>query len=112
VVVPGGRCNCPSGAILYVSKTKQEIDVLITNSQLIPGVLYKITVHPNLYNDGTNKGTTIYLHALTNKELASGHGEFYNPKYNKTIGYNIWFNKRYWTNINKGKFNKMNLSLK
>jgi hypothetical protein len=41
------------GAILYVSKTKQEIDVLITNSQLIPGVLYKITgVHPNLYNDG------------------------------------------------------------
>jgi hypothetical protein len=60
----------PSGAILYVSKTKQEIDVLITNSQLIPGVLYKITgVHPNLYNDGTNKGTTIYLHALTNKRI-------------------------------------------
>jgi hypothetical protein len=80
-----------------VSKTKQEIDVLITNNQLL-GVLYKITgVHPNLYNDGTNKGT--YLLALTNKELASaGHGEFYNPKYNKTInGYNIWFNKSTWT---------------
>jgi hypothetical protein len=63
-------------------------------------------VHPNLYNDGTNKGTTIYLHALTNKELASaGHGEFYNQNIIKLLTDIIYgLIKKYMdSNINKWK---------
>jgi len=76
-----------------IIKTKTEIDVLILSNALLIGSVYKITgVHPNLYNDGTNSGTTIYLQALTNNTLAKeGYGEFWNPKYNQAIaGFGIW----------------------
>jgi hypothetical protein len=77
----------------YLEKTKEEIDILITNNQLIAGALYKITgVHPTLYNDGTNSGTTIYLQALTTNMLAKeGYGEFWNPKYDQSIeGFGVY----------------------
>ena len=75
-----------------IQKTKAEIDTLITNSQLIPGQLYKITgVDPDLYG-----GTDILINAATTNELElAGHGIFYNPKYITSIetpnnGYGIW----------------------
>lgn len=75
-----------------IQKTKAEIDTLITNSQLIPGQLYKITgVDPDLYG-----GTDILINAATTNELElAGHGIFYNPKYLTSIltpnnGYGIW----------------------
>jgi hypothetical protein len=85
----------PSGGILYVSKTKLEIDALISNNSLIPGTLYKISgFYKNkslaggypmakvLYDDGTNSGITIYLIAVSSNKLStSGQGEFYNPRY-------------------------------
>lgn len=72
--------------------TLAEAQDLITDSELKPGQVYKITgcykdndgsVKPSrLYNDGTDSGTTIYLTAITaNKFSKSGVGEFFNPKY-------------------------------
>lgn len=45
------------------------------------------------------KGTTIILQALTPTTLSlTGHGEFFNPKYNQTIGgFGIWSNRSTWT---------------
>jgi hypothetical protein len=86
---------------LQVEKTILEIyDIIAAGildpvNGLIPGAIYKITgVHPALYDDGTTLGTTIYLRALTPISLTKeGHGEFWNPKYNKSIdGYGIWTN--------------------
>lgn len=77
----------------FIIKTLAEILDLINNDSLIKGSLYKITgVHTSLYNDGTNLGTSIYLHALTNKTLSKqGYGEFFNVKYDREIdGFGIW----------------------
>lgn len=85
---------------LIISITKGEIDTLITGSLLIPGATYKISgVHPSLYNDGTNSGSTIFLKALTTNKLdTDGSGLFYNPKYDKTvIGFNVWSELSTWT---------------
>ncbi len=79
--------------IEVINKTKVEIDTLITTDSLIPSAIYKITgVHPTLYNDGTNSGTTIYLQALTINTLAKeGYGEFWNPKYDQvTPGFKVF----------------------
>jgi hypothetical protein len=88
--------------------TYEEIQTLISNNELSPGAIYKITgfnknmpegglENPNgalpetLYDDGTDSGVTIYMKALTtNTLLSSGWGEFYNPKYMYT--YNEAFN--------------------
>jgi hypothetical protein len=94
---------------IYSEKTKAEIDVLIASNGLVPGMLYKINgVHPTLYNDGTNSGTTIYLTALTNNTLSKeGYGEFWNPKYNQNVaGFGIWSNRNEWiTSAISGIFN-------
>lgn len=85
--------------LLLIEVTKAAIDGLIMTNNLIVGATYKISgVHPTLYNDGTNAGTIIYLQALTTNTLAKeGHGEFYNPKYNKLIaGFGIWSNYSTW----------------
>jgi hypothetical protein len=84
----------------YTSKTKIEIGALISSNGLIPGTLYKISgVHPTLYDDGATSGTTIYLTALTTNTLSKeGHGEFWNPKYNKNVvGQGVWSNVSSWT---------------
>lgn len=91
------RCCCVSGSIengcCYEEITLTEAQYKVTNSQLVPNKMYKITgVHKNkilpafeiLYDDGTNSGTTIYLRALTNTKFEiEGYGEFYNPKYSQ-----------------------------
>ncbi|PWA05299.1 hypothetical protein [Flavobacterium laiguense] len=92
-----------------ITKTKAEIDALITTNGLVAGATYKITgVHPYLYNDGTNSGTTIFLQALTINTLAKeGHGEFWNPKYEQGVkGFGIWTNlSSYTTSAITGTFN-------
>lgn len=85
---------------IYIEVTKNELGSLIKGQNLVPGALYKITgVQPELYDDGTNSGTTVYLHALTSSTIAeNGHGEFYNPSYNNaTEGFDIWDNINTWS---------------
>lgn len=90
----GGTSSGGTGSLIsIVTKTKEEIDLLITNNSLVPGQLYKITGvckttdDDTFYDDGTNSGTTIYLTALTNNILSEyGHGEFYNPVYYDSYG--------------------------
>jgi hypothetical protein len=92
--------NLGGGGQIAFTKTKAEIDTLIAGGDLVAGALYEITgVHPTLYNDGTNSGTTIYLKAITENTLeVQGTGKFYNPKYNQTVnGFGIWDNKMYGT---------------
>lgn len=89
----GNVGSVPFSSAGIIEKTKSEIDDLISNSALTAGATYKITgTHVNLYNDGTDSGTAIYIKALSEIKLASdGYGEFYNPKYNQDIdGYGIW----------------------
>ena len=88
------------GGQIAFTKTKAEIDTLIAGNDLVAGAMYEITgVHPTLYNDGTNSGTTIYLKAITENTLeVQGTGKFYNPKYNQAVdGFGIWENKMYGT---------------
>lgn len=89
-----------TGAIISV--TKEELNTLVLANELKVGSTYKISgVHPELYDDGTNAGTTIYLQALTSNTLSkSGHGEFWNPKYDpyhSTFG--IWNNLSSWNAV-------------
>ena len=89
-----------SGGQIAFTKTKAEIDALITGGDLVSGALYEITgVHPTLYDDGTTSGTTVYLRAISGSELeVQGMGVFYNPKYNQAVnGFGIWENKMYGT---------------
>ena len=84
----------------FITKTKYEIDGLISTNALVKDATYKITgVHPTLYNDGTNSGTTILLKAISENVLETqGTGIFYNPKYNQSIdGFGIWDKKMYGT---------------
>lgn len=114
----------------YLSKTIEEIDLLIAGNALIPGIVYQISgthkergwfyppnnaeggIRMSLYDDGNNAGTTIFLTALTTSELSKqGHGEFYNPKYNKLIeGFGIWNNYSTWTStLTSGTFSSNEL---
>jgi hypothetical protein len=100
---------------IFITKTKAEIDALISTNALVKGATYKITgVHPTLYNDGTNSGTTIILKAISENVLETqGTGIFYNPKYNQSIdGFGIWDNKMYGTLSNVvGVFDYLNKEL-
>lgn len=72
----------------YVTCTKAQMDIKISNNELHPGTLYKITgVDIDLYG-----GTDIFLTALTTNTLSSeGYGVFYNPPYNQNVtGYKVW----------------------
>lgn len=72
----------------FFQVTKVELDVLIENENLQPGVLYEISgVQPFLYG-----GTTIWLKAVSETQLeVRGLGKFYVPKYDKAVlGYGIW----------------------
>jgi len=97
------------------TKSKAEIDALITANELVAGALYEITgVHPTLYDDGTTSGTTIYLRAISGNQLeVQGMGKFFNPKYNKSVdGFGIWDNKMYGTLSNVvGVFDYLNKEL-
>ena len=81
----GGGRDAP----LLIEKTLSQIETIIGENSLVPGAVYKITgVWKGHYNDGTNPGTTIYLHALTTSELSKeGWGEFYNPIYQSEDDY-------------------------
>ena len=81
----GGGRDAP----LLIEKTLEEMSPIILDASLVPGAVYKITgVWKGHYNDGTNPGTTIYLHALSNSELSKeGWGEFYNPIYQSEDDY-------------------------
>jgi hypothetical protein len=75
----------------YITKTKSEIDSLISANGLIPFQPYEITeVDSALYG-----GTTIYVQALNvNTICKEGYGKFYNPKYDKEIaGFGVWDNE-------------------
>ena len=88
------------GGDIFITKTKAEIDALISTNALVKGATYKITgVHPTLYDDGTTSGTTIILKAISENVLETqGTGIFYNPKYNQAVdGFGIWENKMYGT---------------
>ena len=88
------------GGDIFITKTKAEIDALISTNALVKGATYKITgVHPTLYDDGTTSGTTIILKAISENVLETqGTGIFYNPKYNQAVaGFGIWDNKMYGT---------------
>ena len=88
------------GGQIAFTKTKAEIDTLIAGNDLEANALYEITgVHPTLYDDGTTSGTTVYLRAISGRELeVQGMGKFYNPKYNQSVdGFGIWDNKMYGT---------------
>lgn len=78
VSVEGGGTTGES----YIEVTKSELDTHITNSTLVPGVLYAISgVDTALYG-----GTTVYLRALTANSIETkGTGKFYNPKYNPAL---------------------------
>jgi hypothetical protein len=101
--VTGGKIDVEvigSGGDIFITKTKAEIDTLISTNALVKGATYKITgVHPTLYDDGTNSGTAILLKAISENVLETqGTGIFYNPKYNKSVdGFGIWDNKMYGT---------------
>ena len=80
----------------YIEVTKDELDNLISSSQLSKSSLYKISgVNPDLYG-----GTTIFLTAIDNNKLSTdGYGIFYNPKYDKSIdGFGIVkdYNHIFW----------------
>jgi hypothetical protein len=77
-----------SGSAKIVTKTRAEIDTLISGNDLVPLTVYEITgVDATLYG-----GSTIYLQAITDNTLAvDGIGKFYNPKYNQAVsGFDVW----------------------
>jgi hypothetical protein len=76
-----------------IKVTKEELTGLVDSKSLIPGVLYEISgIAKNLYNDGRNLGTKIFLNAIATDKLgAVGYGEFFNPNYDRTTpGFGIW----------------------
>jgi hypothetical protein len=100
----------PSGTgVSIITVSKSELDTLILSDMLVVGATYKITgVDPELYNDGSYSGTTIYLQAFTaNKLSEKGYGEFWNPIYDHQIdGFNVWNNFVYFNGgTPTGKFN-------
>ena len=82
----GGGGGQPTESVIEV--TKEQLDTLIGDSELVEGALYKINgVQPFLYG-----GTTIWLRAINSNALENkGTGEFFVPKYDQTIqGYGIF----------------------
>ena len=85
------ECCCKASSFKTI--TYEEALILIEDSKVKPGTLYRITgVHKNkaeimipvLYDDGTNSGTTIYVWGITTTEFSTeGWGEFWNPKYDQ-----------------------------
>jgi len=76
------------GSPTIVTKTKAEIDTLISGNDLVPLTVYEITgVDTALYG-----GSTIYLQAINDNILATdGIGKFFNPKYNQAVsGFEVW----------------------
>lgn len=91
-------------SVIYTAVTKTELDSLIATSTLIPGVLYRVLVHPNLYDDGVSNLTPAFLMAsTTNKLNLQGHGLFHNPKYNQAdTNSGIWTSGAAYTqNVSK-----------
>jgi hypothetical protein len=88
--------------------TLPDMLILKNNSELLPSQWYQISgVDTNLYNDGTNSGTTILLQAVApNKLSINGYGIFYNPKYTTyTVGFDIWNNvSSLFSNVISGTF--------
>lgn len=83
------------GNVSLITVSKHQADSLISNNILIPGQSYMIKgVDTTLYG-----GTDIILKAATvNKFELSGHGIFYNPKYNQgKEDYGVWNNISSWT---------------
>jgi hypothetical protein len=77
-----------SASATIVTKTKAEIDTLISGNDLVPLTVYEITgVDTALYG-----GSTIYLQAINDNILATdGYGKFFNPKYNQAVsGFEVW----------------------
>lgn len=81
----------PIGPGGYIEVTKEELDLLVAESKLRPGAMYKVSgccknkdpevweyILPTvLYDDGTNPGATLYLTAATsNSFFEDGYGEF------------------------------------
>lgn len=87
----------PTGDAIEI--TAEKIETLVTTNSLKPNALYKITgfnknmpensavyLPVKLYDDGTDSGTTIYVTALDSNTFSPlGFGEFYNPRYGKSI---------------------------
>jgi hypothetical protein len=76
------------GGTPLITKTKSQIDSLISSNGLVPGQFYKVTgVDVPLYG-----GTDIIIQAATTNQLAlQGHGIFYTPKYDQEMqGFNVW----------------------
>lgn len=75
------------GGSSFETKTKAEIDTLISTNALVVGTLYKITGFHNssatlgaLENDGVTDGITVFLKAIaTNKLQEFGTGVFHSP---------------------------------
>lgn len=92
------------GGTPLITKTKSEIDSLISSNGLVPGQFYKVTgVDVPLYG-----GTDIIMQAATNNQLAlQGHGIFYTPKYDQEmLGYNVWSKNILYTALfDEGAFN-------
>lgn len=87
---------------LRYTVTKEQVTTLVDTAALIPGALYEITgVHLDLYNDGNDLGTTIYLRALSDSVLEkNGYGLFWNPPYDVSKnGFNIWNNEGTFTGV-------------
>ena len=71
----------------FETKTKAEIDTLITTNALVVGTTYKITGFHNssatlgaLENDGVTDGITVFLKAITTNKLQEfGTGVFHSP---------------------------------
>lgn len=95
VITSGGTVYdlTKTGESNIIEKTYSDLTTMITNSELVPGVTYKITgVHKAhtiddfplpisaLYDDGRDLGTTIFLKSISENELETfGSGIFYNP---------------------------------
>lgn len=95
--------NKPTIPSIFIERSLPDLHTDISNADLIPGTIYKITgVHREhtvngiqvkaLYDDGLDLGTTIFLKAVSENKLESfGSGIFHNPKYNKQVqGFGIW----------------------
>ena len=89
------------GGSSFETKTKAEIDTLISTNALVVGTLYKITsVHDSsahlgsLYQYPTKNGVDIFLTAIApNKLSLTGHGIFYNTNRNTSSwNFGVWTN--------------------
>jgi len=72
-----------------VTKTKAEIDSLVSTNSLTPGQLYEIKDASAIHYGGTS----VYLTAISGNQFdKAGVGKFYNPIYTNDPGFGIWTN--------------------